>query len=201
MWKNNIEKLENVPKRESRKEYITRKYGDFWNLRRFESHYISDKNDNPWHIISTILKGSIGKNIDKVYSKVCKAIRSQDKDTFKWFFGNRGRYYIDKNKCIQLNPIQKKSKKVTFYSHDFKYGYVPKKEFHKKYLWIDDGYLDNIRWFRKNDFERIVVSGFSKTFSSKNDPEYIKLVTEERKRRKKEERNKLPKVYSFVHEE
>lgn len=79
----NLEKLEELPKKESRKEYITRKYGDMWDLRRFDHPwYRSDKNDDPQVIAKRVIKKYLGKSFDDAFSYYCTLVKKHEHDEF-----------------------------------------------------------------------------------------------------------------------
>jgi len=56
--------------------------------------------------------------------------------------------------------------------------------------------------FKEEDYEHIVVEGFFLEFKSEKDPEYIRLTTDQRKRKKAAARElakeKAKKTYSFI---
>lgn len=183
----NIEELEKLPMKMSRKEFITEQYGDMWDLKKFDhSWYRSNKADYYWVKLDRILKSYIGKNVDEAYSKYCKVVETYEKRYFfeefrnnKWYDST---YTIDLNRCIQLNPDrwQKKKKPYVFRSFDFAYGYydTKTKEYvsESKFNWRYE--IDNDRYIY------CVISGYEKTFESKQDPEYKRLKAEKVKAQK-----------------
>lgn len=177
----NIEKLEqfeDAPIRMSRKEYVINRYGDMWDLRRFDHPwYRSDKTDTHWFKLGKIFKKFLGKSVDKAYSEYCKLVRFEEKEYFwKEFEGTRWHgadYLIDSNKNIQLNPNRYKrpKKPVVFRSFDYKEDYYNPKTGEigiKGYYWTP-----NVIY--------VVVQGYEKTFESKKDPEFIRLMAEKKK--------------------
>jgi len=202
----NIEKLdafEHAPIHLSRAQYLTQKYGDMWDLRRFDhSWYRSDKSDASWFHLNNIFKKFLGKSVDKAYSAYCKLVRFDEKEDF-WKEFTNGRYYspkylIDTNKNIQLNPnrYKKTKKSIVFRSFDYQEGYydITKKELVEYYPYYR--HSQNIVY--------IVIQGYEKEFESKKDLEYIRLIAEKVKliRLAKKYRKKLAKEkkYSFITE-
>jgi len=174
-----IEKLEELPMKMSRKDYLIAKYGDMWSLRRFDhSWYRSDKSDYYWTKLQRILKAHIGKNVDEAYSKYCKIVEPYEKPYFFDEFRNRtyysADYTLDLNRCIQVNPDrwQKKKKPIVFRSFDFTYGYYDTKN--KEYVRTPERYwmYDNTRYIY------CIISGYEKIFETKQDPEYKRLKAE-----------------------
>lgn len=179
-----IEKLETLPTRMSRKDYLTAKYGDMWNLRFDDSWYRSDKSDYYWTKLQRILKAHIGKNVDEAYSKYCKVVEPYEKYYFFGEFKDRtyytAPYTLDLNRCIQVNPDkwQNKKKPIIFRSFDYTCGY---------YDTLKKEYVPNPRnyWlYVENRYIYCVVQGFEKTFESKQDPEYKRLKAEKIKAQK-----------------
>lgn len=174
-----LEILKNLPTKESRKAYITRKYGDMWNLRKFDNPwYRSNRTDQYWFILDKVLKKFLGKSVDKAYSKYCKLVRFDEKEYFwkkftdlRWGGPN---YLIDANKNIQLNPkiYSRPKKRIVFRSFDYEVSYydIVTKKIIKNYA---SRYNENVIV--------IVTKGFEKTFESKKDPEYIRLMAEKKK--------------------
>lgn len=181
----NIEELEELPIKMSRKEFIVEQYGNMWDLRKFDDPwYRSDKADYYWVKLDRILKSHIGKNVDEAYSKYCKVVETYEKQYFFKEFRNNSRYNstytIDLNRCIQLNPDrwQKKKKSCIFRSFDFAYGYYDTKN--KEYV-----SKLGFNWRYESDrYIYCVISGFEKTFESKQNPEYKRLNAEKIKAQK-----------------
>jgi len=202
---NNLEKLETLPIRESRKEFLTRKYGDMWNLSCFDhSWYRSDSNDIPSVKAERVIKKYMGKSFDKAFSEYCKKVEIHEQREFLDLFKDRRWYYadymIDSQKRIQLNPDRyiKKKKSIYFRSFDYEEGYynIVTKEIIKSPRW----------WEYKNDNHiRVIIKGFEKIFESKKDPEYQRLQAEKEKAIKRNERllkdQKKNKQYCFLTDE
>lgn len=199
-----IEKLENLPKRQSRREFLTERYGDMWDLKRFDHPwYRSDNNDLCWVKAERIIKKYMGKSFDKAFSEYCKKVEVFEQKEFLDLFKDRrwryADYMIDSQKRIQLNPERYQNKKypVKFRSFDYKLGY---------YDTIEKEFVDSPhQYWRYHNSDRYiytVVSGFEKTFESKKDPEYQRLQAEKVKAQKRNERllkkQKKNKQYCFL---
>jgi len=211
-----LDNLENLPKRESRKDYLTRKYGDMWDLKKFDHpHYRSENSDYPWVKAERVIKKFIGKQFDKAFSYYCKQVEQFEqyhfhtyfkKDEHRWNRSYPSKFIVDKNGNIQRNkeyeqkPWKKKNKdkKVIFTSFDYKEGY------YNKETGETVTQLSYCATFKHNrhKWKEIVVSGFWKEFESKEDKEYIRLMIEDKKRKKLEERRYKKwlkeKQYSFL---
>lgn len=206
-----IEKLENLPKKESITDSLINKYGNLYNLHKWDSPYSRIKYDNKciWKYTHRVLENSIGKPFDLIFSKYCKVVRfNRDEflDNFRGFRRWGSNYIVDEKGLIQKNPNgfssrykTKKEQKVTFYSFDYEEGYynpiskqiLTEKEYKNKY-WI----CENTIW------KRIVIKGFWKEFDSIKDKEYIRLISEKRKQKilynKKLKKYNKEKAYSFL---
>jgi len=162
----------------------------------------------PWQRVKRLIRANIGKNFDKVFSEYCSQVPVYQQDFFLEEFRviRRGwryqpKYFIDKQGNIQKYKKEPKDKTVYFYSDDYetelrhKVTGAPYPEYKVRIYWKDSEINDD-------DYERVVVSGWFQKFSSKKDPEYIRLSTDQRKRfaayRRK---NKAEKVYSFISRE
>jgi len=76
MWMKNIEKLEKLPLRESRKVYLTRKLGNMYNSLRTNHHWdYSEKTDSPWWVAQKTLAHFTDKPFDDAYSYYCKKVK------------------------------------------------------------------------------------------------------------------------------
>jgi hypothetical protein len=179
---NQLENFEEAPIKLGRKGYITEKFGNMWDLKRFDYHRLSRKENNYWIIKDRIFKEFLGKSVDEAYSKYCKKVKFYEKSYF-WdeFEDHRWRYadyIIDSNKNIQLNSnnCQNKKKPVTFYSIDAQWGYY------------------NTIW--------TLIKGYKKVFESKKDPEYKRLVVEKQKLKrsikKANKKEKAQREYCFL---
>ena len=103
--------LEHLPKFESRKDSLTRRFGDLWNLSRFDHSWYGDL---PYYkVINRVLTNNIGKSYDLTYSYICKLIPERLHWKFEQYFIPRyyfykewkilNTYFIDYNGLIQLN--------------------------------------------------------------------------------------------------
>lgn len=187
--------LDNLPKRETYKD------PDKWNGRSDVYHFVD--NISPWTRIKRILKKYKGKQFSKAFSEYCSQVPQyqqrffleeiENHSTYRWkFSGYYPYWYVDSVGNIQYNPgSRKKDSKVYFYSDDFKTekrhkvtGKLHPCERNKKDPWY-------WRWDEKvkeKDYHNVVVSGYCLEFKNAKDPEWIRLTTDQRKRRKAAER-------------
>lgn len=209
--KNDIDKLDYLPKKESRKEYLTRKHGTMWNLQKFDhSWHRSDKNDYAWVKAERIIKKYIGKQYDKAFSEYCQLVEQYEYYRFENYFEKtpgslwEPEYIIDVQGRIQKNKkyyknLKKEKTGVWFYSYDYEKGYMNKITGE-----IVDKYNSFVRFFPEK-FEEVIISGFKKWFDSDKDPEYIRLYKENEKQkklnRKKLRKEQSEKAYSFLTED
>lgn len=104
MWIHlNFDKYDELPFRESRANYLTRVYGNMWNLQKFD-YYQSNK--GAYCILYRILKSNINKSFDLAFSYYCKKVEKQYQYLFLREFEYKYRYknyWIDKNKIIRYD--------------------------------------------------------------------------------------------------
>jgi len=159
---------ENLPFRESRKENLTRRFGNLWNLPSFDYPRRSDKSQYPWVIADRLIRSNIGRNADKVFSKFCKITTqpwSARKDFYaeiygsgpnKWGFRWKAEYYeftLDKQNRIQYNKLYKKRLK-----------------------------RNHLIYFSDEYYLRPQQEYTTITFKSRRDPKFIQLRVEQQKR-------------------
>ena len=101
--------LEELPKFESRKFYLTRKYRDMWNLDRFDRPRYWRK--EPYRKIKDrILHHYIGRNFDDAFSYYCKKVPQFYQflflEEFENPFSRWNRWSLDENKNIVYIPYQ-----------------------------------------------------------------------------------------------
>ena len=96
-----INSFDKLPFRESRKEFLTRKYGNMYNLNKF---------DQPWHkdliyykLADYILNNNIGKSFDMAFHYYCTKVPKYQQCLFLQNFRTYNRYYIDENGLIKKN--------------------------------------------------------------------------------------------------
>jgi hypothetical protein len=160
----------------------------------------------PWKRIKRICESYIGKPFDKAFSEYCSQVPAYQQKFFMEEFERTSRktdywtyYYVDKQGNIQkhIGTYFLKKKKVFYYSDDYK-----TEKRHKitgaaypQYHWID-------KKFKEEDYETAIVQGFAIEFKSVKDPEYIRLTTDQKKRKKAAARElakeKAVKTYSFI---
>lgn len=140
--------VEVLPLKESRKQYLTEKYGNMYDLHRFDNGTSSIK--SPWvfnyNLAKRIIKKYINKLFDDAYSEYCKKAKLESKELFHDFFKhnsgyvyNRLGYYVDNNGFIK--NVNKIEKEVIYkiYSWDYKGEYVLNYETRKKEYKIISG--------------------------------------------------------------
>lgn len=189
-----IEKLDTLPFKEGRKAFLTRKYGDMWDLRRFDHPgWRSDKNDDPYVKAVRIIKKFIGKQYDKAFSAYCKLVEQYDYHYFSDEFKEHSRwgaeYIVDANGNIQKNKAYtlrgryhkgKFSKNsdgvIIFKSFDYKEAYVNR----------FTGEIKTHITFcsNKGDYIYSVISGFWAEFDDPKDKTLLRYIKEDEKQKK-----------------
>lgn len=194
---NNLDYFENLPFREGRKSYLTNKFGNLYNLDKFDHpRYRSDKNDRCGVKLSRIIKKYLGKSFDDAFSEYCKQVEVyEQKDFFEEFnsnYGGKPFYIVDENGNIQFNPDSNyilngncwkrkitNKKPIIFRSLNYEEGYYGVKE--RQYFSISE-YNKQHRFNEPNGcYIYCVINGFEKQFESKNDREFIRLTKEKHK--------------------
>lgn len=202
--------LENLPLKESNSYYKYRKY-------KYKLKYNKYRNSKShWKILDRVLKNNIGKSFDLAFHYFCTKVKKEYQhiflDKFKKEYYRR-RFYsewgVDENGNIVYIPHQPQaSKKVTFYSDDYKAEIyykgtnIKQSQYHLKFSWKK--YHEATH---NNMWEARVISGWSKEYSSKNDPEYKRLRNAQLKKKeliyKKEQSAKIlteDKIRQLFHE-
>lgn len=170
--------VEVLPSKESRKQYITGKYGNMYSLSKFDNGTSSVK--SPWvfnnNLSKRIIKKYVDKPFDDAYSEYCKKAKLEDKDVFHTYFKhNRYRTF---HYCVNDEGIIKKV-------NDLKLNFI-----YKVYSWdYVAEYVYNIKTGRS---ERIIISGQVFEFKHKNHL-YWKKFYEQRAMSRKAKRNNMPK--------
>ena len=83
----NSGKLDNLPFKASRKEYITEKYGDMWNIHKFDHPWErSDKTKSPWFILDNVIKKFKRDTYDNAFSYYCKLVPYYEQRRFHEYF-------------------------------------------------------------------------------------------------------------------
>ena len=78
---------ENLPFKASRKEYITNKFGDMWNIHKFDHPWErSDKTKSPWFILDNVIKKFKGDTYDNAFSYYCKLVPYYEQRRFHEYF-------------------------------------------------------------------------------------------------------------------
>ena len=174
--------------------------------RRHKSESHPTDGVTPWKRVKRICEDNIGKQFDKAFSEYCKQVPVYQQKFFTeefirkpWHTDYWSYYYVDAQGNIQkhIGTYFQKKKKVFFYSDDYKTEKRHKRTgaAYPTYHWMD-------KKFKEEDYEHIVVEGFFLEFKSEKDPEYIRLTTDQRKRKKAAARElakeKAKKTYSFI---
>jgi hypothetical protein len=159
--------------------------------------------------IERICEAFQGKQFSKAFAEYCKQVPVYQQKFFLEEFEpksyNKSGYwdywFVDKQGNIKKfkGTRSQRKKKVYYYSDDYKtelrhkVSGEPKPEF----FWM----LKNKR-YREEDFVQTVVAGFVREFSSGKDPEFMRLVADQKKRKAKEarlrEKESAAKSYSFI---
>jgi len=180
--------------------------------RRHDSQYHKVDGIWPWKRVKRICEAYIGKQFSQAFSEYCKQVPVYQQKYFLEEFSNRGRrnsdywtyYFVDKQGNIQKHIgeyfIEKaKNKKIYYYSDDYK---TEKRHKVTGAAYPGDWFSRNKKNFNEDDYEYVVVSGYFLEFKSENDPHYIRLVTDQRKRKKAAQRvaekESAAKAYSFI---
>jgi hypothetical protein len=219
MWYVNIDKLDTLPFRESRYQYITRKYGDMWDLPRFDNTWHrTDRSGYPWVKAERSIKRYLGKSYAKAFSHFCKQVEQYEQYEFDEYFRGYDRrwnsypaeYIVDDNGNIQRNPEyetyktryrrSKKRDSVTFKSFDYKESYV---NIHTGEINDNPNRYNCSRHKPYGDWVLTVVEGFWKQFDDVNDKEYYRLKREDQHRNELNDRRykkwaRYEKAYSFL---
>lgn len=119
-----IEKLENLPQKQGRKAFLVERYGNLYNLKKFDHPwYRSLKEDNQWCMAERVIQNNIGKSFDMAFSYFCKKYPIYWQSYFLKQFGlnrNGYGYYIDEQGNIQENKYTKRKNLIYIQSDDYK---------------------------------------------------------------------------------
>lgn len=74
---NCLEEVEILFKRENRVVNFIRRFGNMWNMYRFDYLRISEGNRDFWKIVYRIIDVNIGKFFNKVFFCYCKKVRRE----------------------------------------------------------------------------------------------------------------------------
>ena len=175
---------------------------EWYSHRNSYNHKISGV--SPYKIAQRLIEGSIGKSFDDVFSYYCTLVPvcmqyiflenfSEDEPFSRWYRGIHFEYdgfYVDDDRLIRETKHTPPS--FIFYSFDYyaEWEHVPT---------IKNG--RNFYNYSKGK-ELVIKSGFTKTFTNKNDLEFKKLRAEKkrlvRSDRKKKERIRKETIYCFL---
>jgi hypothetical protein len=199
--------FDDLSKRENRAANLARRYGDMWNVMDYRNYKNPSPYKIAERILRKNIGKSFDsafsyycKQVDIQYQTIFLKEVKRDCGRYRYY----SKFFIDDDGLIR-HSCHNKSKKVNFESVDYKTTWVHKKtdhdksEFRKVYKeatlnsWRSHkeilyySYGDNNcllkplheRYIAKeDDFKLKVISGYSLTFSSKNDSKYRRLQTE-----------------------
>ena len=182
----------------------------------------------PWKHAHRILEKYVGKPFDQAFTRYCQIVpKYQQKDFLdavkqdKRFYRRYNDYFVDDQGLIQrTNPKNKYKGPYVFQSADYTFEMRHKITGAKKpeYMWIyrtveHPFYTTTEKVYKikgkygtytaiDKDFEPILLTGFQKSFGSKEDPRFKRLQAEKRKAIEKKDRIKrkidLAKTYSYI---
>jgi len=119
-----IEKLENLLQKQSRKAFLVERHGNLCNLKRFDHPWHrSLKEDNQWCMTERVIQNNIGKSFDMTFSYFCKKYPVYWQSSFlKEFNLSRSGYgyYVDEQGNIQENKYKRKKPIISIQSDDYK---------------------------------------------------------------------------------
>jgi len=195
-----LDEIQNLPFKESRKAFLTRKYGDMWNTQKFDHSWMrSDKSMYYWVKIERVIKKFLGKSFDDAFSYYCTLVPLYEQEKFlKEFEPYRGyyqnNYIVDDNRNIVLNPDRyiNKKKPVTLYSSDYTIGYRLKAPYLRAVSFLKVArqitFLQYKQlqyptdWVRirtgatQDCYEPIVVQGKEFVYENKHVNEYVRVI-------------------------
>jgi len=176
--------------------------------RRHKSEYHSTDGITPWKRVQRICEDYIGKQFDKAFSEYCSQVPVYQQKFFMQEFERKPwktdywtYFYVDKQGNIQkhIGTYFLKKKKVYYYSDDYK---TEKRHKVTGAAYPESWLTRGKKTFKEEDYETVVVEGYFLEFKSPKDPEFIRLTTDQRKRKKAAARElakeKAAKSYSFI---
>lgn len=168
-----LDKLTKLPKSEP----IDRQ-SDGWYSKKGTYHKVDGV--YPWKRVKRMLRGAVGRPFAEIFSEYCKQVPYYQQRYFLEEFDEdmRGRwrnhYYIDEQGLIQRTQDENTYKgPYVFRSIDCVYEkrHIVTGKKCPEYTW-------HIKNFKESDYHYVLVQGWTKTFESKNDPEYKRLMSE-----------------------
>jgi hypothetical protein len=188
----NIEKLEELPHRETKVEYLTRKIGSFWNRKR---HYSKIK--DIYVIADRVCTIYIGKKWDDAFSYYCKLVPKNTEDRYEAFcyrFNLKRRYAYNSQRWfvedgIIVHKPYTRPKTIKIRSLDYKSEFLNKdtKRPLPEFYWMSNKHKYTKKYIDEN-YAYFITQGWEKTYSSRNDPEYKRLYKEQQDRKRKNQR-------------
>ena len=162
---------------------------------------------SPYKRTERICEAFIGKQFNKAFSEYCKQVPAYQQKYFlqtfepqRWHNEYWDFYFVDKQGNIQKHKgTRRKKKGVFYYSDDYKTELRHKVTGEPKPPY---SFMMNKLKTKEADYVTTVVSGYALKFSSGKDPEYMRLIADQKKRRAKEarirEKEAEKKAYSFI---
>lgn len=194
-----VNTLSLILKKSHRAEY------DRWRARGSEYHPID--NIYPYKRVHRLIEYGVGKPFDEIFSKYCSQVPRYQQHIFLEEFkpekkyNYRGiMYYVDdegliRKKIKERYSWRRKKEKRVFYSDDYKTEMRHKITGKKKpeYSWWDKRTHVN-----DEDYEPVVISGWSKEYKTNRDREFMRLKKErfrQYQRQRKLEKEKREKEF------
>ena len=202
-----IDKLEDLPvdtlsliikKKDQIKMWQTRS-------KKSDRHSPVDRYKSIYGFINFFLDSRIGQSFDEVFRDFCKQTKKYHQKYFLTEFENGHKYkiekgyyrwsyyYVDDDGLIQYYNATPKVRNLKIPSDDYKTIWVNKKRglfpklknsvFHLRYYATYDNKYD-IPYYRRDEYEEVVVSGEILEFKSRRDPKFIRMHAERRKKSK-----------------
>ena len=108
-----LDKLEQLPLRENRAAYLTRKYKSVWNLKRFDG--LDKKYIDAYVTAKRVIKKYLNKPVDDAYKAYCKRIFAPYRGEFHYCLNKskhysyfrRDSYWVDDEGIIRKTPYKR----------------------------------------------------------------------------------------------
>lgn len=207
-----LKKLQDLPHKEGIYSSRLSKYR--WNSRHSIVHKVGDY--YPWTIVTRIIEAYVDKPFNDAFSYYCTKVPKYQQYKFLEQFEEKYRrwyndYEVDNDGIIRKVKRDKYVIKYIFYSDDYVSGWKHKTTGHTLTSEEYRRLADNWGWWRRkpkpdmSQYELVVLQGWKKEFKSPADHEYIRLKTEQQKRKAKADRllkkEREKRSYSFLTKE
>ena len=193
-----IEKLDNLPFRENRRQY--HKYLD--NPRKRRYYNCSDRHRHPYYIASRIIKNNIGKSFDLAFSYFCTKVKKGFYHYFLEQFENPNIYnycyFVDDSGNIQEKKYYRKKRPISINRKPNVYlkewqEYFFSKKLKKEIIYAYPSRFNNnypVNYYGRNYKEKYtLIEDNTEYFESKKDSKYRRYFLEMKKAAKKSKRN------------